>query len=49
MTALQWILLCVLFTLYLLFGGSVFMYFESTREIEKKEEVAVLKNDIKGK
>jgi len=48
MTPVQWVLLCVIFTLYLLLGGSVFMYFEQYREIEKKEEISILRKDIKG-
>ncbi|CAL8111187.1 unnamed protein product [Orchesella dallaii] len=46
MTPFRWVLLCVFFTLYLLFGGSIFMLIEQHHEIHMKEELHVLRQDI---
>jgi len=56
MSPLRWILLCLVFTLYLLFGGLIFMMLEQQDEnsIESDNQVAhlhlqALRKDVEGK
>ncbi|CAG7832242.1 unnamed protein product [Allacma fusca] len=46
MTPLQWTLLCGFFTIYLLFGGTIFMVLEQHTEILNREELSTLRQDV---
>jgi hypothetical protein len=48
MSPLQWVLLGAIFTIYLLFGGSIFMVLEQRNELQEHAELSVLRKDVQG-